>query len=269
MTEIAELTLEQISALIYEVMIANGCDDANAAALADIMSRAERDGSHSHGLFRVPGYVKALRSGKVDGKAKPVVTKGRPPSFTLMGGAVLPHWHRLLGYPSLPRPQLNRVAALYSQGFIISPRSGRRPNIWRIVVSSALPARPICRWLRQPDRRPRCLAPTPFPLPGHVRERRRSAMTWQRLPWRWATCRLRRVMAGAFHRERVSMPMASQALTRQPSPRVSCCPSAATRASAIAMMVELLAAGLTGEQFSFEGRKMTMVMAARRVAARW
>ena len=49
MTEIAELTLDQISALIYEVMIANGCDDANAAALADIMSRAERDGSHSHG----------------------------------------------------------------------------------------------------------------------------------------------------------------------------------------------------------------------------
>ena len=75
MSEFVELNLEQISVLITDVMTANGCDDANAAALADIMTRAERDGSHSHGLFRVPGYVKALRSGKVDGKAKPVITK--------------------------------------------------------------------------------------------------------------------------------------------------------------------------------------------------
>jgi len=56
-------------------MISNGCDDSNATALSDIISRAERDGSHSHGLFRVPGYVKALRSGKVNGKAKPEITK--------------------------------------------------------------------------------------------------------------------------------------------------------------------------------------------------
>ena len=73
-----DLTLDEISALIIRVMLANGCDDENAMALADIMTRAERDGSHSHGLFRVPGYVKALRSGKVNGKAKPTVTKITP-----------------------------------------------------------------------------------------------------------------------------------------------------------------------------------------------
>ena len=72
------MSLDAIYALAHDTMIANGCNEANAAALADIVMRAERDGSHSHGLFRVPGYVKALRSGKVDGKAKPTVTKKTP-----------------------------------------------------------------------------------------------------------------------------------------------------------------------------------------------
>ena len=68
-----DLSLDEIYSLAKNVMLANGCDSANAEALADIICRAERDGSHSHGLFRVPGYVKALRSGKVDGKAKPTI----------------------------------------------------------------------------------------------------------------------------------------------------------------------------------------------------
>ncbi len=73
------LTLDEIFVLAHDTMIANGCDHENASALADIIMRAERDGSHSHGLFRVPGYVKALRSGKVDGKAQPSVTRKTPP----------------------------------------------------------------------------------------------------------------------------------------------------------------------------------------------
>ena len=51
------MSLDAIYALAHDTMTANGCDEANAAALADIVMRAERDGSHSHGLFRVPGYV--------------------------------------------------------------------------------------------------------------------------------------------------------------------------------------------------------------------
>ena len=101
MTEFIELTLEQISALINEVMIANGCDDANAAALADIMTRAERDGSHSHGLFRVPGYVKALRSGKVDGKAKPLVAKKTPAIIHVDGRGCFAPLAQAVGLPVL------------------------------------------------------------------------------------------------------------------------------------------------------------------------
>ena len=39
-----ELSLDAIYDLAKKVMLANGCDVANAEALADIISRAERDG---------------------------------------------------------------------------------------------------------------------------------------------------------------------------------------------------------------------------------
>ena len=43
--------LDDIYRLAHDVMLANGCDADNAGALADIICRAERDGSHSHGCF--------------------------------------------------------------------------------------------------------------------------------------------------------------------------------------------------------------------------
>ena len=42
-----DLSLDEIYSLAKNVMLANGCDTANAEALADIICRAERDGSHS------------------------------------------------------------------------------------------------------------------------------------------------------------------------------------------------------------------------------
>ena len=43
----------------------------NAEAVAKTVTHAERDGSVSHGLFRIPGYTAALRSKKVKGDARP------------------------------------------------------------------------------------------------------------------------------------------------------------------------------------------------------
>lgn len=44
-----------------------------AAVLANNCAGAERDGAHSHGVFRIPGYVSTLKSGWVNGQAVPVV----------------------------------------------------------------------------------------------------------------------------------------------------------------------------------------------------
>ncbi len=65
------MTLGECRALCIAVLEANGCDGPNAAAIAETVTAAERDHAHSHGLFRMPGYVTGLRSGKVNGRAAP------------------------------------------------------------------------------------------------------------------------------------------------------------------------------------------------------
>ena len=96
-----ELSLADIYDLSKRVMLANGCDTENAEAVADIITRAERDGSHSHGLFRVPGYVKALRSGKVDGKAKPSVKIVTPAILQVDGNGCFAPIAQAFGLPEL------------------------------------------------------------------------------------------------------------------------------------------------------------------------
>ena len=65
------LTLEEIYKLALNTLKINGCDEYNAEAVATTVTYAERDGSVSHGLFRIPGYVAALKSKKVKGDARP------------------------------------------------------------------------------------------------------------------------------------------------------------------------------------------------------
>ncbi|MGH1357557.1 MAG: Ldh family oxidoreductase [Burkholderiaceae bacterium] len=79
------LSLEQIQQLAFDCLHKAGADDANAQAVADTIMKAERDGSNSHGLFRLPGYVAALRSGKVNGQANPAPHAVTPVLFTCNG----------------------------------------------------------------------------------------------------------------------------------------------------------------------------------------
>ena len=69
------LSLDEIFDLAKKTLLANGCDDETASILADLIRNAERDGSLSHGLFRLPAYVSGLKSGKINGKGKPEVKK--------------------------------------------------------------------------------------------------------------------------------------------------------------------------------------------------
>ena len=69
------LSLEQGHKLAMQCLLASGCDQANAQAAADRMLQAEGDRCHSHGLFRLPWYCSAAKSGRANGKARPTVEK--------------------------------------------------------------------------------------------------------------------------------------------------------------------------------------------------
>ena len=92
MTQIT-LTLDAVEQLAQSCLLANGCNADNANAVADTILQAERDGCHSHGLLRLPGYVAALKSGKVDGHACPEVTAVSPSMLRVDAGGGVCHWH--------------------------------------------------------------------------------------------------------------------------------------------------------------------------------
>ena len=69
------LELDEIYNLAKNTFLNSGCDDETATIMADLVTKAEKDGSLSHGLFRVPAYVAGLKSGKINGKGKPDIKK--------------------------------------------------------------------------------------------------------------------------------------------------------------------------------------------------
>lgn len=73
MTE--RISFAELQGLIREILEANGCSRHVADIVAGRVAGAERDGTLSHGLVRMPGYVSTLRSGWVDGRAVPTVAE--------------------------------------------------------------------------------------------------------------------------------------------------------------------------------------------------
>ena len=48
-----QLSLNEIYELARKTLVNNGCNELNAEAVANTVTFAERDGSISHGLFRI------------------------------------------------------------------------------------------------------------------------------------------------------------------------------------------------------------------------
>ena len=78
MADLTRLTLDHVHALAWQVLHAQGVSEDQARAIADTVTAAERDDCKSHGLFRLPGYVSSVRSGKVTPDAVPQVRELAP-----------------------------------------------------------------------------------------------------------------------------------------------------------------------------------------------
>jgi delta1-piperideine-2-carboxylate reductase len=77
-TNIVRLPYDELVALIDRIFRLHGCSDHVAMMLAQNMAGAERDGAHSHGIFRIAGNLGSLDSGWVDGTAVPIVEDVAP-----------------------------------------------------------------------------------------------------------------------------------------------------------------------------------------------
>jgi (2R)-3-sulfolactate dehydrogenase (NADP+) len=72
------LTLGQAESLVAQALTRCRTSDANAPCVAGALVAAEADGLKGHGLSRVPSYAAQAKIGKVDGFATPAVERRRP-----------------------------------------------------------------------------------------------------------------------------------------------------------------------------------------------
>ncbi len=73
MNDRVHLTLDEAHRLATEALRAQGYSEPHARAIADTVTAAERDECTSHGLFRIPFYVKALLEADVSPDAEPTL----------------------------------------------------------------------------------------------------------------------------------------------------------------------------------------------------
>ncbi|MBT1155577.1 Ldh family oxidoreductase [Aminobacter anthyllidis] len=112
MTE-GTMTLAAVEQLCLRALISAGACEDNAAAVARSTMLAERDGIRSHGLLYVPIYAEHVRCGKVDGKARPMVSQPRPGAVVVDAATGFAHpaidagWDRFIA-----AARLNGIAAM-------------------------------------------------------------------------------------------------------------------------------------------------------------
>ena len=78
MVETVTMSVSDIEAFALKALIAAGTTEANAASLARSVAATEQDGIASHGLAYVPTYCLHVECGKVDGAAVPELDVVRP-----------------------------------------------------------------------------------------------------------------------------------------------------------------------------------------------
>lgn len=79
----ANLTLSQAHDLVVQTLIRCRTSPGNAQSVARALVAAEESGQSGHGLRRVPAYAAQAYSGKVDGHANPAGHQGRPGALTV------------------------------------------------------------------------------------------------------------------------------------------------------------------------------------------
>lgn len=78
MSDTTRMSLAEIEALAYDALVAVGTSDTAARAMAVATAATEADGVASHGLAYIPIYAEHVTCGKVNGAATPIVTQPKP-----------------------------------------------------------------------------------------------------------------------------------------------------------------------------------------------
>jgi (2R)-3-sulfolactate dehydrogenase (NADP+) len=106
------LTLAEVEALTAAALARSGVAAQNLGPLVASVVAAEADGIHSHGLARLPTYCEHARCGKINGAATPLLLRPRPGLVRVDAFDGFAHPAIELGLPAL-------IGAARSQGIAL------------------------------------------------------------------------------------------------------------------------------------------------------
>jgi delta1-piperideine-2-carboxylate reductase len=253
MTRPTRLSLEQVHALAWQVLRVHGVSEDHARAIADTITAAERDDCKAHGLFRLPGYVKSVRSGKVVADAVPQMRTLAPailqvdgqygfaPLALEVGRAPLVELTRQRGIAALAVIHIYHFAALWPEVEAVA-EAGLVAFAFTAAMSYVAPAggqRPLYGtnpmafgWPREGHPPLVFDQASSASARGEIELHRRDARP---LPLGWA------IDAAGQPTTDAAAGLAGAQL-----------PFGGYKGASIALMIELLAGALIGEVFSFE-----------------
>lgn len=252
-----KLSFDAIERIARNALARNGCDRANTEAIVRTIVSAERDGSNSHGLFRVPGYIAALRSGKAAGAAVPTVELATPVCIRVDGHGGFAPIALELGIPLLAQAALESGIAVLS---IVN--SYHLAALW--PETESLAARGLIAIAAVNSK------PTMAPHGGNkvLFGTNPLSFAWPRpggepIVFDMASAAMANgeVQLAAKEGRPVPPNTGLDSSGRDSTDPVeilqgSLLPFGGHKGSQIAMMVELLAAGATGERFGFENQQL-------------
>lgn len=249
-----QLTVDQVYQLAHACLVANGCDEANADAVAATITAAERDGCPGHGLIRLPGYIATLRSGKVDGTARPTISRPLPAVVKVDG-------HGGFAPLALNMSREDLIDAAKGQGVAVAALSRVHHFAALWIEVEALAEAGLCAMA--------CTAYMPAMAPAGgtkaIFGTNPFAFGWPRkdappMVFDMAAASMAKGEILVAAREGYPVPTGT-GLDKTGTPTTDpnaildggmILPFGGYKGSNIAMMVELLAAGLVGEHFSYE-----------------
>jgi len=247
------LSLDEVEALARDALAANGTSAANALPVARSIRAAEAAGIRSHGLARLATYCEHVRCGKVDGQAVPSLTRLAGASLRVDARTGFAHPAIELGHtPLAAAARANGIAALavtnsYNCG-VVGDHVERLAEAGLVALAFVNSPSAIAPWggnralfgtnpiaLAAPRRG---LAPLVIDQSSSVIARGEIMLHDQQgrpIPEGWA-----------IDREGKPTTDAKAALHGG-----SLLPSGGYKGAGIALLVEIMAAGLTGANFSY------------------
>ncbi len=251
------LSLDDARALVAAAFRASNVSAENAQATAAALVAAEADGQKGHGLSRVSSYAAQARAGKVAGHATPALTELSPVAVAVDAGHGFAYPALTLAVEALvPRAKANGVAvasvrrshhfgqagahveALANHGLIgfIHGNSPKAIAFWG-ARAPAMGTNPVAFAAPDPNGPPLVID---LALSTVARGKIMAAeKAGEPIPEGWG-----------FDAEGRPTTNASEAM------KGSMAPIGGAKGAAMALMMELLAAGLTGGRFGFEASSL-------------